>query len=150
MLVSILLIQCRCAFAQEFKINASYEYLYSRQWDKVIQTYNFSRPFLTERQPLLMNGLNTSISYVFKNEKHFKHGINLAYAYFRSSAENVNFKNTLNLHFINLGYLLHYESVEKWKGLYSDLIISLTSSGLFRKVNGKPFVNDEKKLRLLE
>lgn len=148
-LFSFLLLKCCCLLAQEFKIDASYKYLYSGQWDKAIQTYNFSRPFLTEKQPLLMNGLNTSISYIFKNEKHFKHGINLTYAYFRSSAENENFKNTFNLHFINLGYILHYENAEKWRGLYSDVIISATSSGLFRKVNEKPFVYDEKKSKAL-
>ena len=89
--------------AQELKLDLSYKYIYSKQWDRAIQTYNFSRPFLTKKQPLLMNGLNTSLSYVFKNEKHFKHGINLSYSYFRSSAENENFNNSLNLHFINLG-----------------------------------------------
>ncbi len=140
---TILLLHIGCTIAQEIKMDASYEYLYSNQWDKAIQTYNVSRPFLTEKQPLLMNGLNTSISYVFKNEKHLKHGINVRYAYFQSSAENENFNNILQLHFINLGYILHYESKEKSKGLYSDLIISATSSGLFRRINENPFVYDE-------
>jgi meiotically up-regulated gene 157 (Mug157) protein len=140
---SVLLLHIGCTIAQEFKLDASYEYMYSGQWDKAIQTYNVSRPFLTEKQPLLMNGLNTSISYVFKNEKHLKHGINLSYAYFQSSAENENFNNILQLHFINLGYILHYENKEKSKGLYSDLIISATSSGLFRRINENPFVYDE-------
>ena len=139
----ILLLHIGFAIAQEFKIDASYEYLYSGQWDKAIQTYNVSRPFLTEKQPLLMNGLNTSISYVFENEKHVKHGINVSYAYFRSSAENENFNNMLKLHFINLGYIFHYENAEKSKGLYADLIISATSSGLFRHINGNPFEYDE-------
>ena len=140
---SVLLLHIGCTIAQEFKLDASYEYLYSSQWDKAIQTYNVSRPFLTEKQPLLMNGLNTSISYVFKNEKHLKHGINVSYAYFQSSAENENFNNILQLHFINLGYILHYESKEKSKGLYADLIISATSSGLFRTLDGNPFEYDE-------
>lgn len=140
-----LLILSISAHAQELKLDLSYKYIYSNQWDKIIQTYNFSRPFLTEKQPLLMSGLNTSLSYIFKNEKHFKHGINLSYSYFRSSAENENFNNSLNLHFINLGYLLHYENADKWKGVYSDLIVSVTSSGLFRNLNGEPFEYDETK-----
>jgi hypothetical protein len=140
-----LLILSISAPAQELKLDLSYKYIYSNQWDKIIQTYNFSRPFLTEKQPLLMSGLNTSLSYIFKNEKHFNHGINLSYAYFRSSAENGNFNNSLNLHFINLGYLLHYENADKWKGVYSDLIVSGTSSGLFRNLNGEPFEYDETK-----
>ena len=140
---SVLLLHIGCTIAQEIKMDASYEYLYSSQWDKAIQTYNVSRPFLTEKQPLLMNGLNTSISYVFKNEAHVKHGINVSYAYFQSSAENENFNNILQLHFINLGYILHYENAEKSKGLYADLIISATSSGLFRTLDGNPFEYDE-------
>jgi len=145
LLFSFLLLRCSYASAQEFKIDASYKYLYAGQWDKDIQTYNFNRPYLTEKQPLLINGLNTSISYIFKNEQHFKHGINLTYAYFRSAAENENFNNKLNVHFANLGYLLHYENGEKWKGLYSDLIVAASSSVIFRKVNGVPFVYDETK-----
>ena len=129
--------------AQEWKADVSYKYMYSNQLDKSIQTYNFSRPLLTEKQPLLMNGINTSISYIFKNERNLKHGLNVNYAYFRSSAENENFNNTFNLHFLNLGYILHYENAEKWKGLYSDLIISATSSVILRKINGEPFVYDE-------
>ena len=135
--------------AQELKLDLSYKYIYSKQWDRAIQTYNFSRPFLTKKQPLLMNGLNTSLSYVFKNEKHFKHGINLSYSYFRSSAENENFNNSLNLHFINLGYLLHYENPDKWEGVYSELIVSSTLSGLFRNLNGEPFEYNETKSKAL-
>ena len=68
-ILSILLFAYSIASAQEFKADVSYKYMYSNQWDKTIQTYNFSRPFLKENQPLLMNGLNTSVSYIFKNEK---------------------------------------------------------------------------------
>ena len=43
------------SIAQEFKIDASYNYMFANQWDKAIQTYNFSRPFNYEKQPLLMH-----------------------------------------------------------------------------------------------
>ena len=98
-----LLLNCISVSGQELKIDASYEYLYAYQWDKAIQTYNFSRPFEKEKQALLSNGINTSVSYIFKNKNHFKHGINFAYSFFQSAAENENFNNNLNLHFFNLG-----------------------------------------------
>jgi len=139
----VLLIVSINASAQELKVDLSYNYSYSNQWDKIIQTYNFSRPFLSEKQPLLMNGLNTSVSYVLKNERQLNSGINLAYSYFRSAAENENFNMTLQLNFLKLGYFLHYENPGKWKGLYTDIILSATSSGLFRNVNGEAFVYDE-------
>jgi len=131
--------------AQEWKADISYKYMYSNQLDNIIQTYNFSRPLLTEKQPLLMNGLNASVSRIFKNEKHWKYGINLSYSFIRSAAENQNFNNTLQLHFVNLGYIFHYENAEKCKGLYSELIFSATASGLFRKLNDEPFEYDDAK-----
>jgi len=131
--------------AQEIKGDIAYQYIYSKQWDKAIQTYNFSRPFLTEKQPLLIHGINPSLSYIFKSSNNLKHGINLSYSYFRSSAKNENFKNILNLHFLQLGYILHYENSEKLKNAYVDLIVSAISNGLFRNLNGESFEYDEKK-----
>ena len=97
------------SIAQEFKIDASYNYLFANQWDKAIQTYNFSRPFIYEKQPLFIHGLSTSGTYIFKSPKRLKHGVNISYSYFRSSSENINLNVKLHLHFLKLGYLLHYE-----------------------------------------
>ena len=36
--------------AQEFKNDVSYKYMFSNKWDKAIQTYNFSRPFIETKQ----------------------------------------------------------------------------------------------------
>lgn len=131
--------------AQEIKVDLSYKYIYSNQWDKIIQTYNFSRPFNSNNQPLLMNGFNSSVSKIFKANKNISHGLNFSYSYFRSLAENQIYRNNLNLHFINLGYILHYQNAEKNNSFYSDVIIAVTSSGLFRKLNGSPFEYDNKK-----
>lgn len=129
--------------AQELKTSVSYQYMFADKWDKAIQTYNFSRPFLQDKQPLLMHGANTSVSYIFQSSKRIKHGINISYSYFRSAAENENLNNTLNLHFLNFGYIIHYENYEKTKGLYTDLIISALSSVLFRNVNDEPYEYDD-------
>ena len=131
--------------AQEVKIDASYNYLFANQWDKAVQTYNFSRPFNYEKQPLFMHGLTTSGTYISESAKQFKHGINLSYSYFRSSSENENLDVKLHLNFLKLSYLLHYEYKEKLKNLYTDFIFSATTSALFRNVNGKPFTYDEEK-----
>ena len=146
-IVIILLSKFSEAIAQELDIDLSYKYMYSNQWDKAIQTYNFSRPFISKKQPLLMHGSNASVSYMFKSKKRLMHGVNFSYSYFRSSSQNEDFKNVFNLHFINLGYTIHFDSYKKMNGLYSDLIISAISSGIFRNVNGKPFIYDEKKAK---
>ena len=142
-LLSFLVFEFSITMAQEIKADISYKYMYSKQWDKAIQTYNFSRPFLIEKQPLLIHGINSSLSFSFKSTKKLNHGINISYSYYRSSVDNENLNNVLNLHFVNVGYIIHYENKEKLKGLYTDLIISATSSGLFRNVNGEPFEFDE-------
>jgi hypothetical protein len=129
--------------AQEFRTDISYKYMFSDKWDKAIQTYNFSRPFIETKQPLLTHGLNASVSYIFQSSKCLKHGINLSYSYFKSSAENENLNNILNLHFLNLGYIIHYEDSKRLKGLYTDLIFSAVSSAVFRNVNDDPFEYDE-------
>lgn len=135
--------------SQELKVDFSYKYMYAHQWDKAIQTYNFSRPFLAEKQPLLMHGLNGSATYLFPSEKQLSHGIHLSYTYCRSAAENENFNTTLNLHFVNIGYVLHLAPTEKFKGFYSDVILSATSSILHRRTNEVVLVDDETKLKAL-
>ncbi len=131
------------AQSQEIEMDLSYKYLFANNWDKAIQTYNFSRPFLTEKQPLFMHGINGSASYIFKSENRFKQGINASYSHFSSYAENVNFVNQYTLHFLNVGYVLRYESTEKYKGLTTDFILSASSSALFRNVNDEPFIYDD-------
>jgi hypothetical protein len=142
-LIHLFILLCNYSKAQEFKLDISYNYLQAKQWDKAIQTYNFNRPFLTEKQPLLMNGINTSVSYIFTNKKKIKHGLNLMHAYFRSSAENAKLVNTFNLHFANLGYIIHYKNQSKDKGLYADFILSVSTCLISRNVNGEPFLYDE-------
>ena len=142
-LVLILVINSIYAFGQEIRAGINYDYMYAKQWDKAIQTYNFSRPFLSEKQPLLMNGLSATGSYIVKSAKNTKHGINLAYKYYKSEAENENLNAILNLHFINPGYIFHYENEDKPNRFYFDGMISAVLGGLFRNVNGEPLEDDE-------
>jgi len=131
------------AQSQEIEADLSYKYIFANNWDKAIQSYNFSRPFLTEKQPLFMHGISGSVSYIFKSENKFKHGLNASYSHFSSYAENVNFVNQYNLHFFNLGYTLRHESAGSLKGLCTDFILSVSSSALFRNVNDEPFIYDD-------
>ena len=131
------------AQSQEIEVDLSYKYMFANNWDKAIQTYNFSRPFLTEKQPLFIHGINGSVSYIFKSENKFKQGINASYSHFSSYAENVNFVNQYILHFLNVGYILRHESAGSVEGLCTDFILSAVSSALFRNVNDEPFIYDD-------
>ena len=140
-LFTFLLLKLSDSLAQ-FGMDVSYKQMYSSQWDRAIQTYNLSRPFLSEKQPLLTQGVNLAFFHLTKTDKKFKHGVNLSYSFFRSTALNENLENTINLHFLQLGYMVCYENVAKSPGLYCDMIVSAISSGLFRKVNGELFQFD--------
>ena len=86
----------------------------------MIKIYNFSRPFLTEKQPLIMHGLGPCISYIFKSQKKTKHGINLSYSYFKSSSGNENFEAERLSYDNNLGLIN--------KSSLSDKILSMIFS----------------------
>jgi hypothetical protein len=131
--------------SQQIRLGASYAYLYSGQWDKAIQTYNFSRPFLTEQQPLLVHGACVSGAYLFPSSRKMQHGIRLSYSYVRSSAENTNLTNILQLHLLSPGYIMHWNIGEK--PLYAKASVSLLTSGLFRQVNGEPVSDDDTPVR---
>jgi len=149
LLVILLTFSLGAVQAQEVKVDLSYTYLYAKQWDQAIQTYNFSRPFLAEKQPLLVHGLTGSATYLFRSDKPLNQGIYLSYAYCRSAAENKSFNTTLNLHFVNIGYVLHYAPTAKFNRFYSDLILAATSSILRRRTNENVLVDDGKKLKAL-
>jgi hypothetical protein len=142
-IIAFIFVLATNGFGQDFKIDVAYKYLFANNWDKAIQTYNFSRPFLLNKQPIFENGLNASATYLFKSAHYSKQGIILSYSYFGSLAENENFANKLNLHFLNLGYLIHFGNPDKSSGVYADFILSATSSALFRNVNGEPLIYDE-------
>lgn len=129
--------------AQQFKIGVAYNYMAAPQWDYCIKTYNFSRPFNDEKQPLLKNGVGATVGYLFKSNHTLKQGINLTYSYFGSLSENQNFNNKLNLHFLSIGYLISFQNPEKSNGFYTDCVFSLTTTGLFRNINGEPFIYDD-------
>lgn len=131
--------------AQDMAVDISYKYMYAGKWDRFIQTYNLSRPSLTEKQPLFVHGINASFSYFFDPRRKFSGGIGLGYSFFRSAAENENFSNALNLHGLSLGYILHYQAAESRSGFYSDLMVSAVGTGLFRSVNGELFEFDDTK-----
>lgn len=133
------------ANAQEINGGVSYQYIAATQWNKIIQTYNFSRPFIVRKQPLFSSGGGVSFIKLFAKHKHISNGISVSYAYMKSKSANENLINILNLHFLNIGYSLRYTNPNKFRNAFGELIFSVISSGLFRNVNGVSFVYDNAK-----
>lgn len=136
-------------FAQSLSVGWSYNYLHSKQFDRSIQSYNFSRAFLENEQPLFMHGLCLDINYVFKNEQPLKYGVHANYTYFGSKAINPNYTNYLHLHLVNVNYILRFENSGKFKGLYEEISLGASSSGLFRRINGEVFLVDGERFKSL-
>ncbi|MFT7237200.1 MAG: hypothetical protein ACI93L_001285 [Cyclobacteriaceae bacterium] len=131
--------------AQEIRFDLGYNYLSAPEWDNAIQTYNFSRPFLENNQPLLMHGLSTSGSYLFRSSSRMSHGVGLSYSYFRSAAKNENLAVSLNLSLIKMSYILHLKTSKKEPKYYFDLVVSSVAAGLFRSV--EPYSSDDSEAR---
>lgn len=121
--------------AQSWSVGGGYQYLYSQKWDKAIQTYNFSRPFLKEKQPLLVHGTYLELNYLFSSEKKIQSGIKLEHSFVRSRADNANFNVALQLQQIKLGYNLHYSFRNKLAGAFIEISPSAYGIRLSRRVN---------------
>jgi hypothetical protein len=66
-LICIIFVLCFCkhGIAQAWQVNLSGDYLSVTQWDRAINTYNFSRPFVNQKQPLIKFGIKASLNYFF-------------------------------------------------------------------------------------
>jgi hypothetical protein len=143
-LVLLIFLPVYC-IAQIWSGTLAYHYLYSKKWDRMIQTYNFSRPFLENEQALLMHGVSASGNYFFKGKSLVKHGIHIGYDFFRSKAENTDFINVLHLQFSEIGYQI----LREHKGNYYTLGVNALGGMLTRRVNEEAFEVDDKRVKAL-
>ena len=132
-------------FAQ-WNFSVGYNYMVAGGWDRAIQTYNFARPELTDKQPLLIHGVQLSYNYLFRSEKPMQHGFLFSYRYFRSAAQNENFNAAINVHLVNIGYLYHGKNLTKASPFFVDVSVSVLLGGIFRNVNGDPLRDDESRI----
>ncbi len=136
--------------AQNVRIGVGYNYLYSKQFDNLIQTYNFSRPYLQENQPLLSSGIHSDFSYLFNSDRSLKSGFILQHSAYRSWAENLGTDTKLVFNLMGIGYLMHYENKQKLSGLFFDLSASGLIGILIKKIDNETLLVDEEKLRSIQ
>lgn len=133
--------------AQKLSLDVSYKYMYAKQWDRSIQLYNFSRPWLIEKQPLFMHGVNAGFSYDVSSKKEFNHGLSVDFSFFRSVSENKNMVNAINLYISNMGYFVRKDFRILHSNCYTEIRLALTVSGIFRRINQEPMLVDETQTR---
>lgn len=141
----LLYLHPQISFGQDVSIGIGYSYLLAKQWDKAIQTYNFSRPFIVQKQPLLTNGVTIYSSYLFRSGKWYQNGIYLSYSYFNSSSANENLSNSLHLHFVKPGYLFHFENVKRLNNFSANIVIAAHLGTLNRRMNRNINISDDNK-----
>jgi hypothetical protein len=128
-------------------MDVSYKYIYAKQWDRSIQLYNFSRPWLIEKQPLLIHGMNAGFNYALSTKQEVNHGFSVDLSFFRSVAENKNIANAINLYMSNIGYFARKDYSILHSNCYADIRLALTVSGIFRRINQEPMLVDETQTR---
>jgi hypothetical protein len=133
--------------AQKLSLDVTYKYMYAKQWDRSIQLYNFSRPWLIEKQPLFMHGVNAGFSYDVSSKKEFIHGLSVDFSFFRSISENKNMVNAINLYISNMGYFVRKDFRILHSNCYTEIRLALTVSGIFRRINQEPMLVDETQTR---
>jgi hypothetical protein len=133
--------------AQKISLDVSYKYMYAKQWDRSIQLYNFSRPWLIEKQPLFIHGVNAGFNYLISTKQGLNHGLSFDLSFFRSVAENKNMLNAINLYISNVGYFMRKEFSIYHANCYTEMRLALTVSGLFRRVNQEPILVDDTQIR---
>lgn len=135
-------------WSQEFGININYQLISASEWNRATQTYNFSRPFLPNKQPLLKHGANVSLYYLGSPEKTWSFGPAVSLSIHRSHAENPNFDIGINSLLLDLGWRIQYRPEEE--NLFLAITPSVTGVALNRTQNGEVVVigPDEEDLTL--
>lgn len=146
LLIALCLLSFSVGFSQELRFGVGYQNIHSRQFDQLVQTYNFSSPFLSEKQPLLSHGIGTNAAFYFGSQRALQQGISAKHSFYNSRASN---EVTVALRFqtLQLGYALRYENHEKLKGIYLELITSGIAGLLEKRVDGEDFLVDEEELQ---
>lgn len=126
------------AYGQEHSVDLGYRHLYAPRWDRMVQTYNFARPFLDEPQPLLQHGIGVGYVHTFAGTERLRSGIALDYARFISHAEATGLESRIRLHQLRIGYtarLLPKDLEGPWQ---VEAGLGIIGHHLSRLVNDEP------------
>jgi hypothetical protein len=137
-LVVCALLMAQTGKAQRLYIGGGYTWLYAPQWDKAIQTFNFSRPFAGQ-QRLLKDGVQIQGTYLVGAGKRARQGVSLSYSYVGSSA-GYGLTNNLRLHLVKPGYLWHFHGSGWLQNMWVNIAASAVVGILNRSVQGATYI----------
>lgn len=139
--LSLLCLFLQDARCQHIGFAAQYEWIKAQSWEQAIQTYNFSRPFLEERQPLLQNGFRLSAYYMFRSLASITYGPTADFSIHRSRAENDNFDIGIQSSTFSIGPMLRYQ--EPGQALFISAAPKFRLGFLTRRLNGEIITIEE-------
>ena len=121
--------------AQEVGISLSYQFINAGEWNRATQVYNYSRPFLQEKQPLLRHGLSIGGYYLFSSSGSLGWGPSINISLNRSAADNNAFDIAINSLLLDVGARLQYRPTGMDK-LFASFTPSIIGLRLNRRLNG--------------
>jgi hypothetical protein len=137
------------AYGQEHSVDLGYRYLYAPALDRMVQTYNFARPFLDEPQPLLQPGIGAGYARTFSGAKRLRSGIAFAYGRFISQADATGLESRLRLHQLRLAYTVRILSKDLEGEWHWEAGVGVVGQHLSRLVNEVPIADEELRPRSL-
>ena len=135
--------------AQEHQVDVGYRYLYAPRWDRIVQTYNVSRPFLDELQPLLQHGIGMGYAYFFPGERRLRSGLSIGYDRFISHADASGLESRIRLHQLRVGYTARILPQDRESPWQVEVGVSVLGNHLSRLVNDATIEDDELRPRSL-
>lgn len=142
-LVALFGFTCALTHAQEHSFSLGYRYLYAPAWDRMVQTYNFARPFLDEPQPLLQDGIGLGFTRTFVGTRRIRSGIALGYGRFVSQAEATGLESRIRLHQLRIAYTARWVPKDPESLWQLETGVGLFGNHLSRLVNDAPIADEE-------
>lgn len=135
-----------CGQQKIYGIDLGYGNFGSRAFDNTIRYYNFSQPFLKNKQPLLQHGFYGSLYYYGKGSGKFRPGGTFNFCYFPSLPVDKEFQFSILPKAFTLGLLagfFPFDTLSRLSALSFDgaLNFGVLSTGL--RLDGEKFMTEE-------
>lgn len=121
---------------QGLMLEGGYAFVSMPEWNRATRVYNFSRPFLTQPQPLLRHGYGAEFTYTFRADRRLLHQVGMRIVSTESRARGGQHDAWLRCHLLAPGYGLQWNPRAGREGLRLSVFVAPVLTLLRRKLNG--------------
>jgi hypothetical protein len=122
--------------AQVKTVELRYQNLTAFEWNKAVRTYNFSRPFLENKQPLIQQGFGIGYSKLKSKKENRLSGFEFSLSGYRSAVKNENYEVALNALTLGMGYEFRFDELFEKSEMNFLLVPKMQAIGLGRWQDG--------------